>query len=361
MPHKADILLVTANDHETDAVHAAFRSSASDFPRVVSVANRSYTELMELHQQSIWHMRCQTGSGGIGASLQEVSRAINNLSPRAVIMVGIAMGARKSKQSIGDVLVSRQLTLYEQRRVGKIEIVRGDRASASAALLSRFESSKTMWKPAVPVTVQPGLMLTGDKLVDNEELRKQLLRFEPEAVGVEMEGGGLYVACAEAGIPWIVAKAICDWGDGTKRFKKEERQKTAAANAASFVFHALSLGALLPKLVTVSGPPIAHLYWLGSDLADAFRHANDGEPIDRVAKCLTQALYHFGKAGFSQPEIEDGLTHLATYLGENQSRWTDPQFRGAVATKVIEIKSQVNVFINTSAGPEFRSSADQKR
>jgi hypothetical protein len=62
---------------------------------------------------------------------------------------------------------------------------------------------------------------------------------EPEAIGGEMEGAGLYVACQDKKVDWILVKGICDWADGEKGQDKESRQKTAASNAAAFVVHTL--------------------------------------------------------------------------------------------------------------------------
>jgi nucleoside phosphorylase len=61
-----------------------------------------------------------------------------------------------------------------------------------------------------------GLILTGEKLVDNIDFRNQLGQFEPEAVGGEIEGAGLYVACQDKKVDWILVKAIRDWLMGVR-------------------------------------------------------------------------------------------------------------------------------------------------
>ena len=53
-----------------------------------------------------------------------------------------------------------------------------------------------------------------------------------------MEGAGLYTA-AEKKVPWIVIKAISDWGDGKKSERRSHRD-VASASSASFVHHVLS-------------------------------------------------------------------------------------------------------------------------
>jgi hypothetical protein len=88
------------------------------------------------------------------------------------------------------------------------------------------------------------VVLTGEKLVDNIDFRDQLRSFEPEAIGGEMEGAGLYVACQDKKVDWILVKAICDWADGNKAQDKDVRQQTAAQNAAAFVLEALQIAAI---------------------------------------------------------------------------------------------------------------------
>jgi len=183
------------------------------------------------------------GSGGVGAMQQTVDRSIRALEPGAVIAVGIAFGVDENKQHIGDILLSKQLRLYELQRVGKDKIVlRGARPDASPRLLNFFGGfARTKWKGA---PVKPGLILTGEKLVDNVDYRSQLLSFESEAIGGEMEGAGLYASGYDHKVDWIVLKAICDFADGNKGEDKEERQKLAAKNAVQFLVESLQYAPL---------------------------------------------------------------------------------------------------------------------
>jgi hypothetical protein len=100
------------------------------------------------------------------------------------------------------------------------------------------------------VSVRFGLVLSGEKLVDNLDFREQLRVLEPEAIGGEMEGAGLYVACHDAKVDWILVKAICDWVDGHKNRNKTKRQALAAHNAARFVLHVLQQAPLKLKRTT---------------------------------------------------------------------------------------------------------------
>lgn len=64
-----------------------------------------------------------------------------------------------------------------------------------------------------------------------------------------MEGAGLYTACQDRKVDWILVKGICDWADGHKEQDRETRQQIAARNAARFVSHAISFTPFHPPEV----------------------------------------------------------------------------------------------------------------
>lgn len=242
-PH-AKLLLVCATKVESKAILDVFQSASNKPPEPISIADRMYHNLGLIDNTTVFMMQCEMGSVGLGSSLMTISKGINALSPDAVIMVGIAFGVNKKKQSIGDVLVSQQLMLYELQRVGttkdnaqQLLIPRGDRPHASPWLLDRFRNAEAYWDDRFRVSF--GLILSGEKLVDNVDFREQLKQFEPEAIGGEMEGAGLFSACQDAKVDWILVKAICDWADGHKKRNKSENQRVAAYNAATYVLHVL--------------------------------------------------------------------------------------------------------------------------
>ncbi len=172
-----------------------------------------------------------------------------------MLLVGIAFGVDEKKQRIGDILIAQQLQLYDLQRVGADRIVlRGDKPHASLRLIDYFRQADLDWNDA---KVEFGLILSGEKLVDNLDYREQLKQFGPEALGGEMEGAGLYVACQDAQVDWIVIKAICDWADGHKQRNKTARQQLAAGNAAAFVAQALQRAPLKRPESPVEQPPAA--------------------------------------------------------------------------------------------------------
>jgi len=243
MAHNADVLIVTVTEVESHAVMNVFREATGRDARSEVIASELYLDFGEINSSRVFMALSGMGSGGVGGSQERIRKAIEALSPTAVIMIGIAFGINEKKQAIGDVLVSERLMLYDLQRRGTNEadgtlhiIPRGDRPSSSPWLFNWFRIASLKWDQA---KVRLGLVLSGEHLVDNIDYRHELLALENEAIGGEMEGAGLYVACQNNKVDWILVKAICDWADGNKEVDRETRQKQAAHNAAAFVLHAL--------------------------------------------------------------------------------------------------------------------------
>ncbi len=240
MTHEADILIVTVTEVETSAAIAAFKQANGFKEQVEQIRNRPYYNLGQIGSARVFLTQSEMGTGGLDGSLLTVSKGIEALSPLAVIMVGIAFGIDETKQRLGDILVAKQLRPYDLQKIGQDRNDwRGDKPAASPLLLGLFRTAERNWKVSDTSKVRFGTVLSGDKLIDNKDYRDLLLDFEPEAIGGEMEGAGLYAACHDEKVDWILVKGICDWADGNKSKDKESRQKMAASNAAAFVVSAL--------------------------------------------------------------------------------------------------------------------------
>jgi nucleoside phosphorylase len=250
MTRRAEVLLVAVTARELHAILTAFESNSGTPAKPKTVNGRLYHDLGTVNGGRVFLALSEMGTGGVGGAQESVRIAVEDVQPDAVIMCGIAFGVDESKQQIGDVLVSTQLRPYELQRVGKNgEIVyRGDKPHAAPRLINWCTGAGIYWEGA---KLRFGSVLTGDKLIDDVDYRDSLKRLEPETVGGEMEGAGLYVACQNAKVDWILVKAICDWADGDKNNpQKDARQELAAKNAASFVLHVL-------KTIDFSERPIA--------------------------------------------------------------------------------------------------------
>ncbi|MEN3332722.1 MAG: hypothetical protein V7641_2087 [Blastocatellia bacterium] len=245
--YECDVLLVTVTDIETETLLETAKTLTNRDYQQRPGKHKTYFDLGMIGGVSVFAVRSEMGSDTMGGSLLTVKDAIAEVNPSAVIMVGIAFGVNPKKQKIGDILVARQLQSYDLQRVGTTEtgepknILRGDKTPCSAKLLDRFRATHMRWKKA---KVDFGLLLSGQKLIDNLDFRNQLLAMAEEAIGGEMEGAGVYVACQQSKVDGILVKAICDWADGKKGVDKEESQKIAAHNAAEFVIAMLASGLL---------------------------------------------------------------------------------------------------------------------
>lgn len=230
---KAPILIVTATKIEAQAVLKVFSTTASKARK--NVAGKTYYLLATVNNTPIYMVQSEMGAVAVGGALVTTQNAIHNLHPQSVILCGIAFGLRPKSQKMGDILVARQLMNYEPAKVDRDKgtIQRGDRPTASEKLIDQFRSEDLDWKGP---QIHFGLMLSGEKLVNDPVFRDHLLETEPEAIGGEMEAAGLYAAAHNANVDWIMVKAICDWGDGNK---DDTAQALAAKNAATFVHHVL--------------------------------------------------------------------------------------------------------------------------
>jgi WD40 repeat protein/nucleoside phosphorylase len=245
---KPKVLIVTFNEHEHAAVNQAFGNTA---PATIN-DNRCLVDDLGIHGGfQIIHLFSQQGT----ANAQEsVTLANTTYSPRYVIACGIAFGVDDKKQRIGDVLVSEFIVPYESARVTNGDYaLRGSHPDANRKLFDSLrqldQRMKTGSKNGTWPTLQLGGILSGDKLVDDVLFRDKLVNLAgpQRVVGGEMEAAGLHTALRHSDTPWIVIKAICDWGDGNKNNpNKEHDQKTAAANAALVVKALIDTGWLAP-------------------------------------------------------------------------------------------------------------------
>jgi nucleoside phosphorylase len=239
----AEILLVVATDVEKAAVLARFSSVSQEFFGPSTYYRGTFAGRHTVLTQ------CEKGSVGRDSATLTINDAIKAVHPRAVIMVGIAFGANRKKQKIGDVLVSESVYPYEPERIGENESVpRGTDVPSGLVLSNRFRELRAGWS-VDDAKVHFGRVLSGEKLVDNPEFRARLLKMKPDAIGGEMEGAGLCAAAARNGVEWILVKAICDWADGTKH---KRYQKMAAGHAVSFVEHVLSVPGVLDELAATA-------------------------------------------------------------------------------------------------------------
>ena len=248
--NRFDVVLITVNQHEYDAVKKLAKERLGFDPPVI-FKKRAYYDLGKVGSVRVAVVRSEMGSTQPGGATTTTLRAITDLAPRYVIAVGVMFGIDRSKQKNGQIMYSRQLQNYELQRIGTEKdidakiIPRGDKVTANPRFLSIIRDAADNW-PEAPTVGMPEavLLLSGDKLIDNVDYRNQLTVLFPEAKGGEMEATGMYSAAREEETLWMVIKAVCDYADGNKGRNKNARQALAAGNAARFLFFLLERGGL---------------------------------------------------------------------------------------------------------------------
>lgn len=246
LPHP--ILLLTVNQRETDAIRVVF--GAGNMPNVIVRDDYPYERFSSVidaagkPEREVIAFSCQMGSERSGAALQRVTKAIKHFEPAAVLAVGVGFGL-KDNQSLGDVLISSQVTTYESARLNKDGGIER-RAEILAATPLWLERAKHIHLEGIKRRM--GLVLCGEKLVDNASFRESLRKDYPLAIGGDMESFGVATACNghdRLRIGWLVIKGISDLGDGAKNAGGESQsdldQYQAAYCAAIVAYSAVYL------------------------------------------------------------------------------------------------------------------------
>lgn len=229
-----DFLIVTATNVELEKSLEYLQPFENEILKTYSGDNTFYCGLYGLYSCAIVKTN-QMGAMLSGAAFQTTSESIEAIVPKAVIMGGIALGQSSKKQKLGDILVSKSIILYEQARVnegGEVHY-RGPKPEASRFLINRLTQETlhhyTFNDGEKTSNVLSGPILTGEKLIDDSVFKTALFKQFPDAIGGEMEAAGIYTACHQKNIPWIIVKSICDWADG-------EKDKTFQEESAHIVF-----------------------------------------------------------------------------------------------------------------------------
>lgn len=136
----------------------------------------------------------------------------------------------KKDFKIGDVCISKLTFDYEYQKVEDGAVhnrLRHLHSSQSIfAQLSHFALHYN-----ADFAARPGNYACGDKVVNDADLKKAIIKAVPDVVAGDMESYALALVCEEKKVPWCVVKASSD--DGVN--KHDDDQQRAAHNAAKFV------------------------------------------------------------------------------------------------------------------------------
>lgn len=243
-------LFVTANEHEREAFEAKFIRQENKY----ILGKTYYLGQFGLYPAAYIHVDEQGVTNP--ASMPLVSQLVNDLSPVAVVMVGIAFGVNEQSQKIGDVLVSDKILPYDSQKIleNKTEYKEIPK-EVGFQLLNAFKEYRE-WLYYLPNSelsmVYIGSILTGSRLVNDYKYRSQLISdfVDYKPIGGEMEAQGIYAMCKLHGVTeWIIVKGICDWGYKKNIPNKEEDQIIAANAAVEYCFHVFSRDGVFESLI----------------------------------------------------------------------------------------------------------------
>ena len=247
------IALLTANRTETQNMLELAQVYTGREPTPLYTRDQVYWALGQLGGCDLFLVKTEMGADGSRGSTLTVNDTVVELRPSAVIAVGIAFGMKPDKQKLGDVLIASFIRAYDQQKIATLTnnpgtpqatdeisiIARGPRSESTPRLFAKLEAFSMTYKNC---DFHIGLVMSGDKLVKNQEFRDSLLKIEPEAIGGEMEGSGLLFAVTKHQTPWALVKGIADWGD---KNKDDTAHGPAVRNAGKFVLETIKSGAFL--------------------------------------------------------------------------------------------------------------------
>lgn len=243
-------LFVTANEHEREAFEAKFIRQENKY----ILGKTYYLGQFGLYPAAYIHVDEQGATNP--ASMPLVSQLVHDLSPVAVVMVGIAFGVNEQSQKIGDVLVSDKILPYDSQKIleNKTEYKEIPK-EVGFQLLNAFKEHRE-WLYYLPnselSTVYIGSILTGSRLINNYKYRSQLINdfVDYKPIGGEMEAQGIYAMCKVHGVTeWIIVKGICDWGYRKSTPNKKKDQIIAANAAVEYCFHVFSRDGVFESLI----------------------------------------------------------------------------------------------------------------
>ena len=169
-------------------------------------------------------------------------------SPKTLLLVGIAGGMDKDI-ALGDVVVSEQIVHYELGKVSpdgftpRWSVYRPDAGLLARATAWPNQTWQRYIRAARPIkagtpALHSGVLLSGDKVIADEQSAGALRSVWRKAAAIEMEAAGVASILYHMKVPpvLLVFRGICDYADSKKNDQWQEYAADAAASCAfSFV------------------------------------------------------------------------------------------------------------------------------
>ena len=156
------------------------------------------------------------GIGKVNAALG-AQRMINEFHPDVIVSSGCA-GGNGDDIHIQDIVVSKELAYHDvycgtaidnTTQYGQVQGL-PVRFQADPFLLEKATSLSLLNTNQQPLTVHPGLIVTGDWFVDTKEKMRSIISIFPDAKAVDMESAAIAQACYLNNVPFISFRVISD-------------------------------------------------------------------------------------------------------------------------------------------------------
>lgn len=244
------VVIMTAIPVERKAVLAHLTDLYED----VHPSGTIYHKGVFVTEKDHWEVAVvRMGIGNIPTA-QTAQQAIDYLSPKILLLVGVAGGLKDV--SPGDVVAANKIYLYASGKAGVNFYPRPEVRLSAHSLVQRAQvvAENGEWQQRIqglPRTVLPkayvGALAAGEQVLSSidSEIWKLLKKNYSDALAVEMEGFGALVAThVNWGVEAIVIRGISDTIVNKSDLDKEGFQYVAACHASAFAFE------MLARLVT---------------------------------------------------------------------------------------------------------------
>jgi nucleoside phosphorylase len=266
--YKSDILVVTAlSEPELTAV---LRLRGDFQPINVSHDASTYYRGRLVRDRRVLRVLAVSASDkGLSGAAIATTKGIFSFWPKYVFMTGITAGL-KGRTQIGDVVFA---DLSWDWGSGKIKMIKRKEEFVPAPYQRRLDETiarqvkelsgdkqflQSVWddakmtKPKAPPRILLGAMASGASVLQSSGAVARVLEQHKDVLAIEMEAFSVMFAAQTAPLPrplGIVAKAVCDNGDG----KKNDKFQEYAAYTSARVFQEFALRYLAaPDLTSAS-------------------------------------------------------------------------------------------------------------
>lgn len=264
-----DVLVLTALPVELSAARQALNISEDTQPFITSIGLHVWKTVIIRNNgvRANCAIASFAGPGNVDAS-SITSTLLSELQPKNVIMLGIAAGMRE-KCALGEVVLSERVVAYEgaalveggvtEHRSRSTELdlkVRQDvntylsnKSSVENRLIQSYEALEIKFPENIEIgpvakSVMPktAIIGSGEKLLRDPEKFRALKELNGKIEVAEMEGAGVFAACANHKKPVLMIRGISDFGDSTKDNRFHDlAAKAAAAVTADYIAYGLTL------------------------------------------------------------------------------------------------------------------------